>query len=314
MFNKISIVLPVYNECKNLTILYKEIKISLKNIGIDHEIIFVDDGSKDGSYQELENISKLDKTVIVLKFRRNFGQTAAMDAGFKHATGDVIISLDSDLQNDPADFGRLLNKLNEGYDVVTGWRKNRKDSFSKKIISNMANLFRKCLTNEKINDAGCSLKAYRAECVKSLNLFGETHRYVTTLLTLKGYKIAEIPVRHRKRKFNKTKYNITRVIKGLFDLLFIKFWNGYSARPLHFFGFFALIQYLFAGILLIEQITILYIYSLKNYVIGPIFMTMVMLIITGTLSFFFGFIAEILIRTHYNHKSNYDIEKVIQNK
>ena len=309
MLKKISVILPVYNEEKNIDILYNEIIISLKQINRNYEIIFINDGSKDNSYLKLLELSKKDKRIKIIKFRKNFGQTAAMDAGFKNASGDVIISLDSDLQNDPSDFRTLLNKLEQGYDVVSGWRKSRKDSFSKTIISFFANKFRRLVTKEKIHDSGCSLKAYRSECLKNLNLYGEMHRYITTLLAFKGYKITEVIVNHRSRKFGKTKYKIARVMNGLLDLLFIKFWNDYSARPIHFFGFFAFAQYFLAFLLFLEQIIKAIITDLFN--VGPILLLSVMLIITGTLTFFFGFIAEILIRTYYKNESNYDIEKII---
>ena len=195
-----------------------------------------------------------DKKVNIIHFRRNFGQTPALKAGFDASTGDFIVTMDGDLQNDPRDIPKLLDKLNQGYDVVSGWRVNRKDKFTKRIFSRMMNNLRTILIGDYLHDYGCSLKIYRRECVKDLELFGELHRYITAYLYIKGYKIGEVPVNHRPRKFGKTKYNFNRGINGILDLFFLKFWSTYSTRPLHFFGRIGIYQWVLAFIIVIEQL------------------------------------------------------------
>lgn len=305
---KLSIVIPVYNEEKNLDPLYNELKQVLKDAKKEHEIIFVDDGSTDKSFFILSQIASRDKKVRVIKFRRNFGQTAALDAGFKAAKFDVIMTLDADMQNDPHDIPNLLAKIDEGYDIVSGWRWNRKDSFSKRIFSRFAAKLRKLLTDEKIHDSGCTLKAYRKECFDDIVLYGEAHRFIPTLLRWKGFKVAEVKVNHRQRKFGKTKYGFSRVLRGFLDLLTLKFWQDYSMRPLHFFGKIGLINIL-VGILLV-------IYNLIEYGlkmnIGPTLLASLLFILVGIQFFGFGFLAEIQIRMYYSDKKkSYEIEKVL---
>ncbi|MEM4239797.1 MAG: glycosyltransferase family 2 protein [Candidatus Woesearchaeota archaeon] len=304
-----SVVLPVYNEQDNIVPLYNELTPVMKSLGRPYEIIFVDDGSKDRTYERLLQLAMADRHVRIVKFRKNFGQTAAMDAGIKQSKGKILITLDADLQNDPQDIPKLLQKLDEGYDVVSGWRWNRKDTLSKKLFSKIANRIRRSLTGDKIHDSGCTLKVYRRECFESLTLYGEMHRYITTVLRFRGFKIGELPVNHRARKFGKTKYNFKRVFKGFFDLLFIKFWNDFSTRPIHFFGGAAMLQFGLAFVILVEQIIKALI--INALYLGPLLVLSVMLVITGFLTFFFGFIAEIMIRMYYREKPNYEIEKVI---
>ena len=304
-----SVVLPVYNEQDNIAPLYNELTPVMKSLGKPYEIIFVDDGSKDRTYERILQLAMADKCVRIVKFRRNFGQTAAMDAGIKHAKGKILITLDADLQNDPKDIPKLLQKLDSGYDVVSGWRWKRKDTLSKKIFSKIANKIRRSLTEDKIHDSGCTLKVYKKECFDNLTLYGEMHRYITTMLRFRGFKIGELPVNHRSRKFGKTKYNFRRVFKGFFDLLFIKFWNDFSTRPIHFFGAAATLQFGIAGLILMEQI--IKALSINVLSLGPLLVLSVMLVITGFLTFFFGFIAEIMIRMYYRDSPNYEIEKVI---
>jgi glycosyltransferase involved in cell wall biosynthesis len=304
-----SVVLPVYNEQANVAPLYSELTPVMHSLGKQYEIIFVDDGSNDRTFDALRNIEGRDKNVRIIKFRRNFGQTAALDAGIKQSKGRILITLDADLQNDPKDIPRLLEKMKEGYDVVSGWRAKRKDSFSKKIFSKFANKFRRWLTGETIHDAGCTLKVYKRECFDNLTLYGEMHRYITTVLKYRGFRIGELPVNHRARKFGKTKYNFKRIFKGLFDLLFIKFWNDFSTRPIHFFGGAAVIQFAAAFAILLEQIIKAFV--IKALYVGPLLILSMMLFITGFLTFFFGFLAEIMIRMYYREKPNYEIETVI---
>jgi glycosyltransferase involved in cell wall biosynthesis len=303
-----SVILPAYNEQDNILPLHQELTAVMQSLGRPYEIIFIDDGSRDKTFERLYQLSKLDGRVCVIKFRKNFGKTAAMDAGIKQSKGKVIITLDADLQNDPKDIPRLLARMQEGYDVVSGWRVNRKDKLSKKVVSLIANNFRRWLTREKIHDVNCMLKVYRKECFKDFAFYGDVHRYIPTILALKGFKIGEIPVNHRPRFSGKTKYGFSRIFKGFFDLLFIKFWNDFSTRPIHFFGAVAIVQFLLAGILLVEQFVKADLVGELKF--GPVLMLSVLLIITGFLTFILGFLAEMMTRLYHREKPYYEIEAV----
>jgi len=228
----LSVVVPLFNEEDNVLELHRQILEACQKLGKSFEIIFIDDGSTDETFQRCQKLSPLK----VIRFRRNFGQTAAFDAGFKHAKGKVIITMDGDLQNDPKDIPLLLEKIEDGYDVVSGWRWERKDPLSKKIFSRGANLLRKFFVHDKINDSGCSLKAYRQECFEDLDLFGEMHRFIPALLEINGFKVVEVKVSHHPRLHGKTKYNWRRSVKGLVDMMAIWFWRKFANRPLHLFG------------------------------------------------------------------------------
>ncbi len=215
----ISVVIPAYNEEKNIQPLYDALREVLEE---PYEIVFVEDGSSDQTFQKLKELNNKDKNVRVVKFAKNYGQTAAMDAGFKNTSGDIVIAMDADLQNDPKDIPRLVAKLNEGYDCVSGWRANRKDKFSKKLFSRFANLLRKILINDNIHDSGCSLKAYKKECLKDLNLYSDMHRFIPALLRIRGCKIGEIKVNHKPRLYGETKYGFKRIFKGFSDLIKVR--------------------------------------------------------------------------------------------
>ena len=253
---KISVVIPAYNEEKNVSPLYEKLKEVLDQLKKDYEIIFIDDGSTDKTFNELKTLHGSDNNVKIIKFRRNFGQTAALDAGFKEAQGSIIIGMDADLQDDPSEIPRMFKKIDEGYDVVGAWRFKRKDSFSKKIFSKFASFLRKVITKEIVHDSGTTFRAYRKECFGDLNLFGEMHRYIPYLLIWKGFKFTEIKVRHHKRKYGQTKYNFKRLLKGFLDLLVVKFWMQYSARPVHLFGSIGVISTLL-GFLIGTYLTII---------------------------------------------------------
>lgn len=306
---KYSAIIPVYNEQDNVEILYDELSKVMSSLGEDYEMLFIDDGSKDDTFKKLKKISLQNNNVHIIKFRRNFGQTAALDAGIKNAKGNILITLDGDLQNDPNDIPRLLSKMNEGYDVVSGWRTKRKDSFSKKVISFLANKVRVRLTGDTIHDSGCTLKVYKKICFNGVTLFGEMHRFIPTILRYKGFKITELPTNHRERKFGKSKYGVKRVFKGLFDLLFIKFWNDFSTRPIHFFGSLAVFQFVVSALIFVEQMIKAVI--IKKLDLGPLLLLSVLFIITGFLTLILGFLAEIMIRMYYDKKPNYDIEEII---
>ena len=232
-----SIVVPIYNEEDNISELYRAITSALDGTDTNYEIIMVDDGSIDGSFSALKEIAAQDQRVKVIRFRRNFGQTAAMSAGFDAAAGDIIIPMDGDLQNDPADIPRLIGKLHEGYDVVSGWRSERKDTFiTRKIPSILANALISSLTGVHLHDYGCTLKAYRREVLDGINLYGEMHRFVPALASQVGAKVAEMPVNHRPRLHGTSKYGISRTLRVILDLMTVKFLLTYSTKPIQLFG------------------------------------------------------------------------------
>jgi glycosyltransferase involved in cell wall biosynthesis len=234
---EISIVVPVYNEQENVEAVYAAIKSALLAMGCTYEIVMVDDGSSDGSYKVLARLAAEDTALKVIRFRRNFGQTAAMSAGFDFAKGDIIIPMDGDLQNDPADIHRLIEKINEGYDVVSGWRSNRKDTFiSRKIPSLLANALISSLTGVHLHDYGCTLKAYRREVLDGINLYGEMHRFVPALASQFGAKVTELSVNHFPRLHGVSKYGISRTLRVILDLMTVKFLMAYSTKPIQLFG------------------------------------------------------------------------------
>lgn len=304
----ISIVIPVYNEEKNVAILHKRVKEVLESLGKKYEIIFINDGSEDRTYEELLKLKK----VKIINFRKNFGQSAAMDAGFKAAKGDIVVSMDGDMQNDPGDVPQLIDKLDEGYDVVSGWRKKRKDSLQKKLFSRFASRLRRRILKTNLHDFGCSLKAYRRECFENFNLMGEMHRYIPPMLAWKGFRIGEVKVNHFSRKYGKTKYGFKRLFKGFLDLLYIKFWGTYSTRPLHFFGLLGFFQYGLSLLIFVEQFVKALI--LLRLTVGPLLLLGVLLVITGTMFIIFGFLGEVLIRTYYSktNEAPYSIKEIIE--
>ncbi|MEA1926001.1 MAG: glycosyltransferase family 2 protein [Patescibacteria group bacterium] len=306
----ISIVIPVFNEEGNVEKLHKEIIDVISTHDLEAEIIFVDDGSTDKTLEKLRLLSPV--KVIVL--RKNFKQTAAMDAGIKVARGKVIITMDGDLQNDPADIPRLLQKLDDGYDVVSGWRKNRKDSLSKMILSRGADQLRKLLINDTINDSGCTLKAYRAECFKGVDLYGEIHRFIPALLKIQGFEITEIAVNHRPRVSGVTKYNYRRLLKGLLDLLSVWFWKKYANRPLHLFGGIGIILNFIGFGLLVWMFIDKVIYNLPiGNRVWPLMG--IFLIILGIQFFISGLLVDISVKTYYQTKKEtpYSIKEIIKN-
>ena len=311
---KISIVVPVYNEEENVPILYDRLKEVLEKIPYDYEIIFVDDGSIDRTREILEEIASKDKKVKVIEFARNFGQTPAMMAGMDYATGDVIVTMDGDLQNDPEDIPRLLEKIEEGYDVVSGWRKNRQDAaISRKLPSKIANWLIGKMTGVKIHDYGCTLKAYRSEVIKKVRLYGELHRFIPALASTvtSVSRIIEIPVKHHPRIYGKSKYGISRTFKVLADLFFIWFLKKFMQKPIHFFGILGLVLF-FAGL-----IPFLYLVGLKltGHSIGgrPLLIISVLFILSGIQMFTTGIISEILMRIYFESqdKKPYVVGRVV---
>lgn len=310
----LSIIIPVYNEEGSIRELYYEIsktasELNRKRVISGHEVIFIDDGSRDKTQEILELLRREHKELRIIQFRKNFGQTAALKAGFGLSKGDLIVTMDGDLQNDPADIPRLIDELNKGYDVVSGWRYNRKDQFTKRIFSRIINMLRRNLIGDYLHDYGCSLKIYRRECIQDLELFGELHRYITAYLHIKGYKIGEVKVNHRPRKSGTTKYKFSRGINGLLDLLYLKFWSSFSSRPLHFFGRLGIYQWILAILIGIEQIIKAFI--IKELRFGPLLALASLLVITGLLFMIFGFLSEMISRMYFKHEKIYSIKHVL---
>jgi len=307
----VSIVVPVYNEEGNVSELHKEIKdVCLKN-GYQYEIIFVDDGSKDRTVDICKGLSP----IKLICMRRNFGQTAAMDAGIKAAKYDYIVTMDGDRQNDPADIPRLIDYLEKNnLDVVSGWRKNRKDSFMKRFTSRSANFLRHLIVKDGIHDSGCSLKVYRKECFEGLNLYGEQHRFIPALLKIKGYTVGEIIVNHRPRVSGATKYNWKRTVKGFVDMISVWFWNKFASRPLHLLGG-AGVGFIGLGFVCGIWSLVLFIKGRKmsNNIFPPLFT--IFFVIIGVLLFVFGLMSEIMMKTYYGTHVDtpYCIKDVIDN-
>ena len=301
---KVSVVIPVYNEEENVPILYEKLKEVLESIPYDYEIIFVDDGSTDRTPAILEEIAKKDRKVKVIEFARNFGQTPAMVAGMDYATGDVIITMDGDLQNDPKDIPKLLQKIEEGYDVVSGWRKNRKDAaVSRKLPSKIANWLIGKLTGVKIHDYGCTLKAYRSDVIRRVRLYGELHRFIPALASTVTSvdRIIEIPVEHHPRIYGKSKYGISRTFKVISDLFFIWFVKKFLQKPIHFFGLLGIVLFLLGFV----PFTYLVILKLLGHSIGhrPLLIISVMFILAGIQMFTTGLISEMLMRIYFESQN-----------
>jgi len=295
---QISIVIPVFNEVKNIPFLYDEIKTSLNDKYDNHEIIFVNDGSNDGSLEKLRALSKKDNFVKVINFRKNFGQSAAISAGFEYSQGEIVVTLDADLQNDPADIPMIIDKVREGYDIVNGWRKNRKDKFlSKKLPSFFGNKLVSFITGVKLHDYGCTLRGFKKDVVNNLKLYGEMHRYIPAIASRIGIKSIEVPVNHRKRMFGKSKYGLGRTFRVILDLISIKYLLSFSYRPLQIFGSLGLIM-MGTGFL-----SGLYI-SYEKYFNGasanrPLLTFTVLLLFLGFQIITLGLLAEMLTRVYH---------------
>ena len=310
----LSLIIPVYNEEQNLPLLMNAICDALEPLKKDWEVIFVDDGSKDHSLAVLESlVEKNPQRVRVVVFRRNFGQTAAIEAGIDHSRGDTIVLLDADLQNDPADIPLLLAKLDEGYDLVSGWRKDRKDSrLLRTIPSNLANGLISWVTGVHLHDYGCTLKAYRREALEGFRLYGEMHRFIPVFAHSVGARITELPVRHHARKFGQAKYGLERTVKVILDLFTVKFLLDYSHKPMRLFGGTGLVLIFGSGVMLTYIIVRKLVEGIS--ILGsPLFQLGVMFFILGFQSILMGLIAELLARTYHEsqRKPTYTISKII---
>ncbi len=303
----LSVVVPLYNEEGNVVELHRRIHEAVQKLGKPFEIIFIDDGSKDKTVELARALHPLK----LIEFRKNFGQTAAFDAGIKAATGEIIITLDGDLQNDPADIPLLLEKIDEGYDVVSGWRHKRNDPWSKKIPSRIANFLRGILIQDHIHDSGCSLKAYKRECFASVDLFGEMHRFMPALLMLDGFRVSEVKVSHHPRVHGVTKYNWKRGVKGFVDMIAIWFWRKYSYRPIHLFGGSGiLLSFTGTAILLWMIVAKVFLHQSIGERLWPI--VGIFFVLMGVQLFVAGLLADMLVRNYYQgrHRMNYSIREV----
>ncbi len=312
---QLSIVVPVYNEAESLPVLHESIHSAMRDLTMPWELILVDDGSQDESVEVLERLAGTDPAhTVVVKLRRNFGQTAAISAGIDHACGSIIVLMDADLQNDPQDIPLMLEKITQGYDVVSGWRKNRQDNFITRYLpSAMANWLISWVTGVRLHDYGCTLKAYRREVITGFRLYGEMHRFIPAYAHSVGAKIIEIPVRHHPRRFGKAKYGLERTLKVVLDLFTVKFLIDYSGKPMRIFGG--------TGFVVMGASAVGLIYLMvRRLWLGispfdsPLFVVSIMLMIMGFQSMLMGLIAELLVRTYHEsqQKTTYTLREVIR--
>ena len=312
----VSLVIPVFNEAENLAELYRELVDALEKSSRAFEVIFIDDGSADSSWTVLRSLQQKDGRIKLIRLRRNFGQTAALAAGFDYARSEIIISLDADLQNDPKDIPLLIRKIEEGYDIVNGWRRKRKDKFlSRRVPSIIANQLISRLTRVRLHDYGCTLKAFRSEVIKNIKLYGELHRFIPAIASQLGVRIAEVEVSHRPRKHGKSKYSLFRITKVILDMLTVKFLLSYSTRPLQIFGLLGLGSGLLGFIIslwLSYQRLALKI-SVAN---RPLLLLGVLLIVIGIQFITLGLLAEIMVRAYHESsgKTIYVIREVIDSE
>lgn len=309
----LSIVIPIYNEEENLAELFSEIKEVAQQLSMDYEVIAINDGSTDKSMSVLADEAKKDGKIKVINFYRNFGQTAAMSAGFRYASGDIVIPMDADLQNDPHDIPRLLEIMNQGYDIVSGWRKDRKDNMiTRKFPSYIANFVISKITGVYLHDYGCTIKAYKKIFLNNTKLYGEMHRFIPALAVWQGAHVTEIIVNHRARKHEKTKYGISRTFRVILDLLTVKFLTKYSTRPMHFFGGAGIILF-FLGFVSGILAVYLRIARIATLIQTPLPLLSVFFFMIGAQMILMGLLAEMIMRNYYEgqNKEVYIIKEKI---
>jgi glycosyltransferase involved in cell wall biosynthesis len=309
----LSVLIPVYNEEGNLSLLHDKLVSALKKTKKAYEIIFIDDGSSDGTMEILLDLREKNPNVKIISLSRNFGQTAALSAGIDFSKGDIIVPMDGDLQNDPEDIRHLLQKIEEGYDVVSGWRKNRKDPFWKRRVpSVIANKIISWIGGVPLHDYGCTLKAYRKDILKNIRLYGEMHRFIPIYAQWIGARVSEIPVRHFMRGSGSSKYGMSRVFKVILDLMVVKFLLSYSQKPIYVFGGLGLLMIL-GGFFSGGYAVYLKLFKEVSFILTPLPLLSVLLLVLGFLSILMGFLAEILIRTYYESqgKPTYQIKETI---
>lgn len=311
----LSIVVPVFNEQDSIKLLYQAICDALSAEHLDWEVVLVNDGSSDRSGEIIEELAQLDpQHVQFVMLRRNFGQTAAIAAGIDHSCGDVVVLMDADLQNDPVDIPRMLDKINEGYDVVSGWRKKRQDNLSRRLPSHIANSLISWATGVHLHDFGCTLKAYRREVITGFRLYGEMHRFIPAYANTVGARIVEMEVNHHPRRFGKAKYGLERTMKVVLDLFTVKFLNSYANKPIYLFGGTGI------GLILLSMIVLIYLFIRRVFfsisvMESPLFQMSTMVFIMGFQSILMGLIAELLVRTYHESqgKTTYTVRKASQN-
>lgn len=298
----LSVVIPVYNEEDNVNLLYAQLVPPLEELKRSFEIILINDGSKDRTESLIAAIAQRDNRIKIVNFRCNFGQTAAMMAGIDHATGDIIIPMDGDLQNDPNDIGRLVAKLDEGFDVVSGWRKDRKDSEWRNLPSRVANRIISRISGVHLHDYGCSLKAYRREVIKGVRLYGEMHRFIPIYASWQGAKVTEIPVQHHARMHGVSKYGMERIVKVVLDLIVVKFMADFANKPIYVFGGFGVLSIFLSGM---AGMAALYLKFAKgiSFILTPLPLLTVLTFITGVMSILMGLLAEIMMRTYHESQN-----------
>ena len=297
----ISVVIPIFNEEENINKLSKSITEALSDL--DYEVLFINDGSTDNSENEIVKLSSTDTKIKLINLRRNYGQTAAMQAGFDLSTGTIVIPMDGDLQNDPKDIPKLIEKINEGYDVVSGWRKIRSDKKLTRIIpSKIANMIISKISGIHLHDYGCTLKAYRKEILEDIKLYGEMHRFIPIYASWEGAKVTEIPVNHHPRIAGKTKYGLSRIPRVILDLLVIRFFDKSLDRPIHLFGQFGLLMFLIAFLLFFMAL-FLKIFMNISFILTPLPLLVVFFSMSGLLCIFLGLVAEIQSRIYFESKN-----------
>jgi glycosyltransferase involved in cell wall biosynthesis len=312
---QISVVVPIFNEAESVEPLYTRLHQAMSSLGRDYELIFVDDGSLDGSFERLKSLTRLDHHVRLIRFRRNFGQTAALQAGIEQSRGQILVFMDADLQNDPDDVAAIVAKLEEGYDVVSGWRRDRQDPFlTRRLPSQIANSLISFVTGVRLRDYGCTLKGYRREVIEGVKLYGEMHRFIPALASLSGASVTEIPVHHHARRFGRSKYGLSRTVRVLIDLMTVKFLGSYGTKPNYAFGFIAIL--LWMGALLAAAVV-----AVKKFIPpypeahnNPLLLLAVFLAILGVQFMMLGLLAELIVRTYHESqgKSIYVIREAVE--
>ena len=296
---RISVIIPLYNEEESLQELSDSLKSTFENLKCNYEVIFIDDGSTDKSFQKIKDINRKNNNFHCIKFRRNYGKSAALAKGFKAAKGNIIITMDADLQDDPSEIPELIKVLNSGYDLVSGWKKVRYDPFIKKHTSKIFNYFTSKLSGIRLHDFNCGLKAYKKDVVKSIRIYGEMHRYIPALAHLSGFKVTEKPVKHHARKYGVTKFGASRFVNGFLDLLTVSFTNKYMKRPLHFFGSMGILISA-AGFLISLYLVILKIIEGKPLSDRPLFLVGIFMMVVGIQFLSLGLIAEMITKSNNN--------------
>ncbi len=311
---RLSVIVLVYNELESIAPMHEELMGVLQALDLSYEVLYIDDGSRDGSTERLGQLAARDRHVRVVSFRRNFGQTAAVQAGIDHSRGEILVFMDGDMQNDPHDIPRLMEKIDEGYDVVSGWRKDRQDEAMRVVPSKIANWVIARVTGVPLNDFGCTLKAYQREVIQDVKLYGEMHRFIPVYASWVGARITELTVNHRPRTYGHSKYSLARTSRVLLDLITVKLLGSYSTKPIYFFGFAAFglwaLALVFAAIVIIQKVLPPYPYAHNN----PLLLLSVFLAIVGVQFILMGLLAELSIRTYHESqaKTTYVVREIIE--